>query len=69
MEASTVLLVGHRPHLDYAIADLLGLHRPVTSLKKAGAAAVAVTSTGVGSLEWVMTPRGLRRLGSAWRSF
>ena len=67
VEADAVLLVGHAPNLDEVIAFALGGGRePVTRLKKAGVACVAVESLAAprGRLVWLLEPRALRRLGA-----
>jgi len=58
-----VLLTGHAPHLDALLEELAGTSsRGADRLKKAGAAAIAI-SAGRGRLEWMISPRELRRLG------
>lgn len=59
------MVVGHLPHLDLLVATALGIRRPVTSLKKAGAAAVEWSPGPApsGTLLWLIEPRQLRRLG------
>ena len=65
LEADTVLAVGHAPHLDLFLAEILGLPGdPPFRLGKAGAAAVDSTGDpGTARLLWMLTPRALRRLG------
>ena len=63
-ETDEVLVVGHAPHLDRVLANLVGAPEAVlSSLKKAGAVSVAGGSTEAGQIEWLLTPRILRRLG------
>jgi phosphohistidine phosphatase SixA len=63
MIGGEVLLTGHAPHLDALLEELAGSSSAgVTRLKKAGAAAIEV-SAGRGRLEWMISPRELRRLG------
>jgi phosphohistidine phosphatase len=64
----TVALVGHEPHLGLLIGYLLtGKRSSFSDLKKAGAGLLDLSdplrSGGGGTLEWLLTPRVLRRLG------
>lgn len=61
-KAAEVLCVGHLPHLDLAVAALLGLPAAITSLKKAGAACVDWKGRGRGTLLWLATPKLLRKV-------
>jgi phosphohistidine phosphatase len=66
--AKNVVAVGHAPNLDRVIAFLVGEGaKTITELGKAGAAALELelesTGRGAGRLEWLLTPRMLRRLG------
>jgi phosphohistidine phosphatase len=66
LEAEQVLCVGHAPNLDRIAALACGIEdRLVSALGKAGAACVAFSSASAseGWLEWLATPRLLRRLG------
>jgi phosphohistidine phosphatase len=58
-----VLCVGHLPHLDGAIAHLLGAPRAVTELKKAGVVCLELPASGAGTIRWAAPPKLLRRLG------
>lgn len=59
-----VLLTGHAPHLDELLEELAGSGGTgIRRLRKAGAAAIEV-SAGHGHLEWMISPRELRRLGA-----
>lgn len=64
-DVSTLVCVGHAPHLDELIAASIGVRGgTITRLKKAGAACVEFDEGAtVGRLQWVATPRLLRRLG------
>jgi phosphohistidine phosphatase len=66
-DARCVMIVGHAPDVDLLIAAALGrAGAAVTSLGKAGAASVMLPGPGAepgGMLEWLMTPRALRRAG------
>jgi phosphohistidine phosphatase len=63
----SVLLVGHAPDMDETIAHALGVDRPVTSLKKSGAAGIELPDDGEtpGTLLFVIEPKALRRLRRA----
>lgn len=66
-QSETVGLVGHEPHLS-TLAGYLLTGKPVSflDLKKGGACMLEVTEPpkpGVGALQWLLTPRALRRLG------
>ena len=61
---SEVLLAGHSPHLDDLLRELTGVgNLSILRLKKAGAASITISS-GHGSLDWMISPRELRRLGA-----
>jgi phosphohistidine phosphatase len=64
LDAASVLCTGHAPHLDVAIAYVLGAAGPVTELKKAGAACLEVSPSVShrGRLVWLMEAKALRRL-------
>ena len=63
----TIALVGHEPHLSTLVGYLLTTTRAsFIDLKKGGACALDlrdVARPGRGTLEWLLTPRELRRLG------
>ena len=63
----TVGLVGHEPHLSSLVGYLLtGKRASFLDLKKGGAGLLEMTAPlqpGGGALEWLLTPRALRRLG------
>ncbi len=64
MGAARVLCVGHAPHLDALLAAALGLRAgSISSLGKAGAACVTRHARDA-VLDWLLTPRALRRLGA-----
>jgi len=54
-----VLCVGHLPHLDLAIAHLVGVQEAITFLKKAGVACVDLPPRGSGTLVWLLTGKQL----------
>ena len=59
-----VLVVGHAPQLDRLLSHLLGAPQiELSSLKKAGAASIVGAAANDGQLEWLLTPRALRRIG------
>jgi phosphohistidine phosphatase len=60
-----VLCVGHAPNLDLLLALLVGAGRPLSRLRKAGAACVELPSAqpGSGELVWLAPARLLRRRG------
>jgi phosphohistidine phosphatase len=64
-QRETILLVGHEPALGELAAHLLFKAGPALPLKKAGACAIrfdgAARAAG-GSLEWLVSPRLLRRV-------
>lgn len=63
-ETDEVLVVGHAPHLDRILSHLLGApDLLISSLKKAGAVSVAGGHGEGGQIEWLLTPRALRRIG------
>ena len=63
----TVGLVGHEPHLSSLVGYLLtGKRASFLDLKKGGAGLLEMTAPLQpcgGALEWLLTPRALRRLG------
>jgi phosphohistidine phosphatase len=64
LDSASVLCAGHAPHVDVAIAYLLGAAGPVTELKKAGAACFDVSprTSHRGKLLWLLEAKTLRRL-------
>lgn len=56
-----VILVGHEPNLTDALEAITGIAG--IELKKGGCFGVRVFADGRGALEWVLTPRVLRKLG------
>lgn len=64
LDAPSVLCTGHAPHVDVAIAYVLGAAAPVTELKKAGAACLDVSPRidHRGRLLWLLEAKTLRRL-------
>jgi phosphohistidine phosphatase len=62
-QSSCVFIFGHAPQLDEIIAAAFGAKRNLTSLKKAGVAALNLKRISPPSAEllWLATPRLLRR--------
>jgi phosphohistidine phosphatase len=62
-QSSCVFIFGHAPQLDEVIAAACGAKRSITSLKKAGVAALNLKRISPPSAEllWLATPRLLRR--------
>jgi phosphohistidine phosphatase len=62
LQDDSVLVVGHRPHLDELLAAILGFEdESFTTLKKAGAALLDWRGHSA-ELRWLMTPKALRFL-------
>jgi phosphohistidine phosphatase SixA len=61
--SSSVFLFGHAPHLDELVAAAFASKHPITSLKKAGIAALKLKRISPPSAEflWLATPRLVRR--------
>jgi phosphohistidine phosphatase len=61
--SSSVFLFGHAPHLDELVAAAFASKHPITSLKKAGIAALKLKRISPPSAEflWLVTPRLVRR--------
>lgn len=59
-----VIVVGHEPHLGDAFAQLVGIKGSLRAdLRKAGGIGIRLDESGSGTLEWMLAPRMLRRLG------
>jgi phosphohistidine phosphatase len=67
MTERRIIVVGHEPNLTANMVALVGLaniaHR--LSLKKGGCYAVRVRDDGDGALEWLLSPRILRKLAES----
>jgi phosphohistidine phosphatase len=61
--SSSVFLFGHAPHLDELVAAAFASKHPITSLKKAGIAALKLKRISPPSAEflWLATPQLVRR--------
>jgi phosphohistidine phosphatase len=57
------ILVGHEPNLSASLAELVGLPGGSLELKKGGCYGVRLRSDGTAMLEWLLSPRILRKLG------
>jgi phosphohistidine phosphatase len=57
------IVIGHEPNLSETVRALTGL-RGDFGLKKGGACGVRFDERGQATLEWILTPRVLRKLGS-----
>ncbi len=60
----SLLLAGHAPNLDGVVAAALGWPRPLTRLKKAGAACLEIEDGAPSRLAWLLPPKVLRRIAS-----
>ncbi len=61
-----IILVGHEPNLTSNAMELIGLggQRPV-ELKKGGAYGIRLRADGTGVLEWLLSPRILRKMAES----
>jgi phosphohistidine phosphatase len=58
-----VIVVGHEPNLTANMAALCGFDAKKLELKKGGCYGVRIDPDGKATLEWLLSPRVLRRLG------
>lgn len=64
IEERRVILIGHEPNLTETLAELTRLSTSGSlELKKGGCYGVRLRDDGSTSMEWLLTPRVLRRLG------
>lgn len=64
LEGHNVIVVGHEPHLTGTLAHLVRAPGAMRAeLKKAGAVGIRLDPRGAGTLEWMLSPKMLRRLG------
>jgi phosphohistidine phosphatase len=61
IEERRVIFVGHEPNMSANVAALTGVKK--LELKKGGCYGVRIDAEGTATLEWLLTPRVLRRLG------
>ena len=59
-----VILVGHEPTLTRSLGALTGIDTAKLELKKGGCYGVRIAPDGNGTLEWLLTPRVLRKFGT-----
>ncbi len=57
-----VIFVGHEPTLSTNMAALVGIERAKVELKKGGCYGVRIAPDGKGTLEWLLSPRVLRKI-------
>ena len=62
LQEGRAILVGHEPSMSAGVMALLELSGRTLELKKGGACAVRIGRDGEPSLEWLLSPRVLRRL-------
>lgn len=58
-----VIIVGHEPNLTENAMALIGVKGGDVELKKGGCYCIRLHTDGRGELEWVLSPRLLRKLG------
>lgn len=59
-----IIVVGHEPHLSDSFAHLVGIRGSLRAdLRKAGGIGIRLDESGRGTLEWMLAPRMLRKLG------
>jgi phosphohistidine phosphatase len=57
-----IIVVGHEPNLTDTLRALTGIRSANLELKKGGCYGVRLDADGRGTLEWVLTPRVLRKV-------
>jgi len=62
IEERRVIFVGHEPTLTKDMAALAGVDAKQLELKKGGCYGVRIAPDGTATLEWLLTPRVLRKL-------
>lgn len=67
--AQGIMIFGHAPHLDRAIALAVGARQAATALRKSGVACLELESLAPprGTLTWLLTPKLLRALAKKSR--
>jgi phosphohistidine phosphatase len=60
-----VIVVGHEPNLSANAMELVGITGGDMELKKGGGYCIRVHTDGKGELEWLLSPRLLRKLGES----
>lgn len=56
------IIVGHEPNLTRSLGALTGVDDAKLELKKGGCYGVRILADGTGALEWLLSPRVLRKL-------
>lgn len=63
-DGRNIIVVGHEPHLSDSFAHLVGIKGSLRAdLRKAGGIGIRLDESGRGTLEWMLAPRMLRKLG------
>jgi phosphohistidine phosphatase SixA len=62
IEEKRVIFVGHEPTLTANMAALTGVDASKLELKKGGGYGVRIAPDGTATLEWLLSPRVLRKL-------
>jgi phosphohistidine phosphatase len=62
IEERRVIFVGHEPTLSANMAALVGIERAKVELKKGGCYGVRIAPDGTATLEWLLSPRVLRKM-------
>lgn len=62
MPVRRAIFVGHEPNLSANLEALIGMTRRVTELKKGGCYGLRIDGSGNAMLEWMLSPRVLRKL-------
>ncbi len=62
IEERRVIFVGHEPALSTNMAALVGIERANVELKKGGCYGVRIAPDGTATLEWLLSPRVLRKI-------
>lgn len=63
-DGRNIIVVGHEPHLSDSFAHLVGIKGSLRAdLRKAGGIGIRLDEHGRGTLEWMLAPRMLRKLG------
>ena len=62
IEERRVIFVGHEPTLSEDMAALVGIEPARVELKKGGCYGVRIAPDGTATLEWLLSPRVLRKI-------
>jgi phosphohistidine phosphatase len=63
IEEKRVIFVGHEPNLTANMSALTGVDAAKLELKKGGCYGVRIAEDGSATLDWLLSPRVLRRMG------